>query len=276
MKIAIVTDSTSDISPELAQVHNIFLVPNTIVIDNKSYLDGIDITREEFYRLLPGVSAPPTTATASPGAYFQLYKDLIQQGYERIISIHASSLLSGIFNAASAAAQAFNKVVNVIDSQQVSMGLGFQALTAAEGLANGENFETILSLLGSVRERVRVVAMLDTLEYVRRSGRVSWARANIGNLFQVKAFVEIQAGKVLSLGETRTRHKGVERLKVFLARLGNLEKLAILHTNAENDALQFLQSIDIPLVHKPYIINVTPVIGTHVGPNGLGFAAVTR
>jgi fatty acid-binding protein DegV len=118
--------------------------------------------------------------------------------------------------------------------------------------------------------------MLDTLEYVRRSGRVSWARYNISNLLQIKPFVGVEDGKVIRMGETRTRQKGILRLHHMLSDLGPLEKLAVLHTNAEQDAIQFAEHFKELVNHHPLIINVTSVIGVHVGPNGLGFVAVTE
>jgi fatty acid-binding protein DegV len=118
--------------------------------------------------------------------------------------------------------------------------------------------------------------MLDSLEYVRRSGRVSWARSNLGNLLQIKPFLGIDEGKVIRMGETRTRPKGIERLRKMLSDLGPLERLAVLHTNAEQDAIQFAEEFIKGVARYPHIVNVTSVIGVHVGPNGLGFAAVTE
>lgn len=273
--IAIVTDSTADIPKELTERHNIHVVPNILVIDGKSLEDGKGISRQEFYTELPKMKTFPTTATASSGAYQQLYQHLLQEGFSQILSIHAASLLSGIFNAASLAAQAFGECVRVIDSQYVTLGLGFQALAAAEAALH-EPLESILSLIEDVRRRVRVVAMLDTLEYVRRSGRVSWARAHLGVLLQIKPLVEIRSGRVFRLGEERTRRRGVERLLRHLHNLDKLERLAILHTNAEEEALSILDSLRPELPTQPFCVNVTPIIGAHVGPNGLGFAAVVR
>jgi DegV family protein with EDD domain len=135
----------------------------------------------------------------------------------------------------------------------------------------------ILTYLSDVRRRVRVVAMLNTLEYVRRSGRVSWVTARLGDLLHVKTFVEVRdGGKVMSLGETRTRSKGIQRLKDLIRSHGELEKLAVLHTNAEADARQIVADLDLPLPEPPLVINITTVIGTHVGENALGFAAVVK
>jgi len=274
MTVAIVTDSTCDIPPELADQLDIHVIPNIVVIDGQELEDRKDISRQEFYERLPDMKKPPTTATASSGAYQELYEKLLHRGFENIVSVHASSQLSGICNAANAAAQGFGKRVHVIDSQNVTLGLGFQVIAAAKDAASGKSLEEILATLESMRPRSHVIAMLDTLEYLRRSGRVSWARARLGNLLRIKPFVEVQAGGVVSLGETRTRRKGIERLHHFLIAQGRLEQLAILHTNAEQDARQFLSDLDFQIPANPLIVNVTTVIGTHVGPNGLGFATV--
>jgi len=276
MDISIVTDSTADIPVDLIENYQIEMIPNLIMIDGASLQDGIQISRQEFYQRLPWLNPPPTTATASSGAYHETYEKLFRQGARTILSIHPAVKLSGILNAASSAAQAFGDKVQVLDSGQLSLGLGFQVLAAAEAVRQGASLENVLRLLKDMRQRVRLIAMLDTLEYVRRSGRVSWARARLGNLLQIKPFIELKDGTVFSLGETRTRSKGCQRLKELLHRLGNLERLAILHTNAEAEARQFLADLQLKLPIAPLVINVTTVIGNHVGPNGLGFAAVIR
>ena len=274
MKISLVTDSTCDLPDELIEAHQIHVVPNLIIIQGQEYEDGKGLTRQEFYERLPALKSHPTTATASSGAYQMLYEHLLNTGSAQILSIHASSRLSGIFNAARNAAEAFQERVRVIDSGQISLGLGFQVLEAAEAIEQGASREWIIELVQKVQTRIRVLAMLDTLEYIRRSGRVSWARAHLGNLLRVKLFVEIKAGEVLRCGEARTRQKGIERLGRFLLQLGPLQRLAILHTNALEDARQFLKEISPKIPTTPLVVNVTTVIGAHVGPNGLGYAAI--
>jgi DegV family protein with EDD domain len=276
MNIAFVTDSTADLPQEVLSQFSIHVVPNLIMIQGQSLKDGIDISREEFYEKLPKLNPSPTTATASSGVYQQLYEKLFQQGTDYIISIHAAKVLSGIFNAAVTAAQEFGARVRVLDSEQLSLGLGFQVLAAAEAAALGKSLDVILEKISDVRKRVRVYAMLDTLEYVHRSGRVSWAKARLGNLLRLKIFIELKDGKVFSMGEARTRQKGIQRLIQFFQELGSLERLAILHTNAESDARDFLELITPNIDETPLIVNVNTVIGNHVGPNGLGFAAVIR
>jgi DegV family protein with EDD domain len=276
MSIAIVTDSTADIPDEQAQQLQIHIIPNILVIDGQSMKDGIDISREAFYERLPEMKIPPTTATASSGDYQRLYETLFSKGASNIISIHAAYQLSGILNAASTAAQAFGDRVKVLDSGQVSLGTGFQVLAAAEASMRDASLEAILELIKDVSHRVRLVAMLDTLEYVRRSGRVSWLRAQMGGLLQVKPFFEVKAGEIINLGETRTHSKGVERMMSILRGLGPLERLAVMHSNAEEEARRFLRELNPELHVEPLVVNVTTVIGTHVGPNGLGFAAVIQ
>ena len=276
MKIAIATDSTADIPEEIVARLHIHVVPNLLIINGQSYQDGEGISRQDFYRQLPEMKELPTTATASSGTYQELYQRIFQQGAEQILSIHASGLLSGICNAARIAAQSFKGKVHIYDSGSVTLGLGFQVIAAAEALIDGAPLEAVQQLLSEIHSRVRVIAMLNTLEYVRRSGRVSWARARIGTLLQIKPFVELIEGKVLSKGEVRTRSKGIQRLYELLVAQGPLERLAILHTNAEEDANRFLDRFSQSLPHPPLVVNVTTIIGTHVGPNGLGFAAVRR
>lgn len=276
MRIAIVTDSTADIPYDLAEANHIHIMPNIIIINGQEIKDDASFSRADYYSRLPEMKILPTTATASSGSYTDLYEDLFQQGYNQIISIHASSLLSGIYNAASTAAQAFQNRVYVFDSGQVTLALGFQVLMAAEAAARSSATEQILNMLNNTRPRSRVIAMLDTLDYIRRSGRVSWARASIGNLLRIKPFVELKEGIISSLGEARTRRKGIERLVEIYRKLGPVEHLAILHSNAEEDAFLLKEMVDSKLPGQPLVVNVTTIIGTHVGPNCLGYAVIIK
>lgn len=274
--IAIVTDSTADIPEQIRGELNIHVIPNIIVLEGKNLADEVDITRQEFYEYLSSSKELPTTATASSGAYQQLYGTLIGRGCQHILSIHPPSHLSGIYNAAWIASNEFPGRVTVVDSRQLTLGQGFQVMAAAEAAQAGESLEQVVNAMTSVRKRVRLIAMLDTLEFIRRSGRVSWAKARLGELLRIKPFVEVKDGQVLSLGQSRSTQKGVERLKQLLLSLGPLEQLAILHSNAEEQARRFLSEIPGSLPDNPLVVNITSVIGTHVGPNGIGFVAVLR
>ena len=276
MTVRIVTDSTSDISAELAHEYGVQVVPAILVVEGQSLEDGKGISREELYRRLPTMKTSPTTAAPSSGTFEQVYQALLSHGADQVLSIHVSGLLSGMCNAAKIAARAFGNRVHVVDSCHVTFGLGFQVLAAARAAHMGQTITEIKKLIEGIRQRTHLVAMLDTLEYAHRSGRISWTRYNLGNLLRLKPFLGIKDGVVIRMGETRTRQKGIERLYKLLAELGPLEHLAVLHTNAEADALKFVEMFKSMVKDSPFIINVTSIIGVHVGPNGLGFVAVIK
>jgi DegV family protein with EDD domain len=278
MKLGIVTDSTSDLPAYLVEEHNIQVVPTILVLEGKEYLDGIDITREEFYNRLPSLRTPPTTAAPSIGDFTTPYKTLLSQGCDHIISIHAASQLTTIINVAHEAAKEFPDKVTCIDSGSLSLGLGFQALAAAEESELGVQFA--LDAIASTRKRLQVSAALDTMEYLKRSGRVPGAVAALGGLLSIKPMIELIDGEVKAIGAVRTTKQADESILNYLLGLGDLERLAILHTNAEQRAKQLLNELmnrarrSIP--RDILFVNVTAVIGTHLGPNGLGFAAIKK
>lgn len=278
MKIGIVTDSTSDIPAYLVAEHNIQVVPTILILEGKEYADGIGITREEFYNRLPSLRTPPTTAAPSIGDFTTPYETLLTQGCDHIISIHAASQLTTIVNVARQAAKEFPDKVTCIDSGSLSLGLGFQVLAAAE--ESETDLKSALDAIASTRKRLQVSAALDTMEYLKRSGRVPGAVATLGGLLSIKPMIELVDGEVKAIGAVRTTKQADERILNFLLGLGDLERLAILHTNAEPRARQLLNEL-MSRVRKSIprdilFVNVTAVIGTHLGPNGLGFAAVRK
>jgi DegV family protein with EDD domain len=274
MKIGFVSDSTSDIPVNLAEQLGIEIIPAVVNIDGKSYLDGVDISREEYYMRLPGFTHLPSTSTPSVGSFQERYEKMLIAGVDSVISLHPPSVLSGIFNAARLAAQPFGERIKVLDSGQVSLGLGFQVILAAEAAARGAIQGDVMALLESLHRRVRVTALLETIDYVRRSGRVSWAAAMIGGVLRLHPLVELRDGFVQRLGQARTRLQGIKRLVETLNSWGALERLAVLHTNAESAARQLMEDVKSKVDAPPLLVNVTTAIGTHVGPNGLGFAVV--
>jgi DegV family protein with EDD domain len=274
MNIGFVTDSTSDIPVAMAEQFGIEIVPAVININGRSYADGLEISREDFYTRLPGLTRLPTTSSPSVGEFQERYEKLLKGGKDCILSIHPPDKLSGIFNAARLAAQEFGARVRVLDSGQVSLGLGYQVLLAAESAARGAIQDEVLVLAEGVRKRVRLTALLDTIDYVRRSGRVSWAAAAIGGALRLQPLIELRYGIVYRLGQARTRLQGVHRLVELVNSWGPLERVAVLHTNAESAARQLLEDVKSKVTVPPLLVNVTTAIGTHVGPNGLGFVAV--
>jgi len=273
---AIVTDSTSDIPLDVLSKYNIFQIPVDLMIGNETYLDGFDLSRNDFYIQLPNLKQLPTTAAPSTGRFKSLFEQIFAQGFSEIISIHAASALSGIYNAARLASLEFSQKINVVDSQQLSLGLGFQVIAAAKAAQENLPFQSILKDIESIKERVHVYALLDTFEYIQRSGRISWARARIGSILNIKPIIELKEGEVINRGLSRAREKGIKFLGDVLQKLGPLEDLAVLHTNAAQDGTNFIKQFAPEGNRNPQLMNVTTIIGTHVGPNGLGFAAVVK
>jgi DegV family protein with EDD domain len=276
LSTAIVTDSTSDIPADLRDELGIFQIPVDLTLEDKTYLDGFDLSRNDFYDRLPTLNKLPTTAAPSSGRFQRLYQEIFEKGHTKIISIHAASALSGIYNAARLASKEFQQVIKVVDSEQLSLGLGFQVIQAAKMVQQKLPLESILEAIQSIKERVHVFALLDTFEYIHRSGRVSWAKARLGSILNIKPIVELKTGQVLNQGLARARSRGIQFLGDKLRKLGDLEYLAVLHTNAAETGIRFIKEYAPPEISAPLLVNVTTIIGTHVGPNGIGFAAVVK
>jgi DegV family protein with EDD domain len=278
MKLGIVTDSTCDIPQFLVEENELQVVPCLLVMDGKEYVDGKDITREEFYRQLPSLKTQPTTAAPSIGDFSTRYDFLLTRGCDHVLSIHAAGTLTSILTIARQAASDFGKRVTCIDSTSLSLGLGFQVLAAAEAAELG--LEAALDEVKSTHKRLDVFAALDTMEYLKRSGRVPATVAILGSLLNIKPLIKLTDGEVKAMGAARTTSQANERMSKFLLEGGPLEKLAILHTGAEPRAKEFLnelmQQASQSVPRDILMVNVTTVIGTHVGPNGLGFAAIRK
>ena len=284
MKLGIVTDSTSDLPKYLIEQYELEVVPSILILDGKEYADGIGISREEFYKRLPSLphSSSATTAAPSIGDFSARYDSLLTRGCEHILSIHATGALTTIINSARQAAQGFPEKITVIDSLSLSLGLGFQVLAAAEVAAESAEtgLQAALDAVQATRKRLHLFAALDTMENMRRSGRVPAAVTFLGGLLNIKPLIEITNGEVKAVGAVRTTKQANERMMNFLLEGGLLERLAILHTGAEPRAKEFLntlmQKASQSVPRDVLMVNVTTVIGTHVGPNGLGFAAVRK
>jgi len=280
MKLGIVTDSTCDLPAHVAEQFGIEVVPSILIIDGKEYADGIGISREEFYRKLPSLRTQPTTAAPSIGDFSTRYDKLLTRGCDHILSIHAAGALTSILDIARQASNDFPDRVTCVDSTSLSLGLGFQVLAAAEVAAEELGLQAALNAIESTRKRLHVSAALDTMENLRRSGRVPAAVAMLGSVLKIKPLIELTNGEVKAIGAVRTTKQANQRMLNFLLEGGALERLAILHTGAEPRAREFLdtlmQKASQSVPRDILMVNVTTVIGTHVGPNGLGFAAVRK
>jgi len=272
--IQIVTDSTADIPPELNE--GVTVVPCFVEFGAMSYLDGVDLTREQFYARLANTDVMPTTAAPGVGMFEETYRRVAGDSDE-VISIHVASTLSTIFNSARLGAQAVDpERITVYDSESVTLGMGWMCLAAARAARQGLSRERIVKLLDEMKTRAHIFAALDTLEFLRRSGRVNWASAMVGQVLHIKPIVSVYRGVVKLLERVRTRARSIERLKELAQSLGPLESLAVLHTTAYEAALQLARDLA-HLAPPPIpVVEVTPVIGSHVGLNGLGLAAIVK
>jgi DegV family protein with EDD domain len=278
MKLGIVTDSTSDLPTYLIEQYELEVVPSILILDGKEYADGIGLSREDFYKQLPSLQTQPTTAAPSIGDFSTRYDSLLTRGCDRILSIHPAGQLTTIINSARQAAQDFPGKITLVDSGSLSLGLGFQVLAAVESAELG--LQAALDAIESTRKRLHVSAALDTMENLKRSGRVPATVTFFGGLLNIKPLIELTNGEVKAIGAVRTTKQANERMLNFLLQGGELEHLAILHTGAEPRAKEFLnalmQQASQSVPRDILMVNVTTVIGTHVGPNGLGFAAVRK
>jgi DegV family protein with EDD domain len=270
-KIGLVTDSTADLPPGLAEEAGVAVVPAIVVVDGKGYQDGSGLTRPDFYRTLPTLSQPASTAAPAVEAFEQAYRRLFAGGAARVLSIHLSRRLSGIYGIAAQAARRFGERVAVIDSGQVSLGLGFQVLEAARAIRRGDTWSSALHALADAGRRIRTIAMIEQLDYLRRSGRVDWIRSSLGSLLHVRLLLEVADGIIHRLGQFRTRRRAIEELSTIASGWGPVDRIGVLHSAAEDEARELAARLrPAPPAPPPLVVDVTPVIGTHVGPRCLG------
>ena len=272
--MAIVTDSTADIPPEQAAALGITVIPALVTVGGKSYADGQGLVRSELYLGMASRRDLPTTASPSPMAFEAAYQRLLAGGAQGVVSIHVASQLSAIHAVATQAAKSFPGKVRVVDSGQLSLGLGFQVVEAAQAAAAGADPQSILQAAEAVRRRVRLVAMLDTLEFVRRSGRVSWLRASMSDILQVKLLVRVDGGKVERLALVRTLRRALDDLVGMVPAWGPLGRLAVLHTAAQPAAERLAGRLAAQTGLDPWVVEATTVIGVHIGPGALGISGM--
>ena len=277
MSIKIVTDSTCDLPESVVVENGITVIPCYINMNGRSYLDGVELSRQVFYESLPGLSSVPTTSAPGLGTFVQVYKQLVAEGASGIISVHISASLSNVSNVASLAAQQISAVpVMVFDSGQLTLGTGLLALAAAKAAASGSSMEEIVALLKGMALRVYTFAALDTLEYLRRGGRISGLQNRLGTLLQIKPLLKMHDGKI-AFERARTYGKSIRRLISFVSDLGPLEQLSLVHTHAPHKVEGLRQQAQhlFPPGKAPLCVEVTPAIGAHTGPGAVGFICVT-
>jgi DegV family protein with EDD domain len=276
-RVAVVTDSASDMDPARAASLGISIVPLLVSFGSETFSAGVDMSREDFWQRVKDPSSPiATTAACSPGTFQLAYQKAFDDGAEAIVSVHVADALSGTIKAAQVARQAFaDREIQIVDSFSASMGEGMLAELAVQMAGAGAAAREIAATLEDRRADLQVYLALETLEYLKRGGRISGAQAAIGTLLSVKPIIEIKNSKVETTERVRTRGKARERLiELFSAR--PIERFSVLHTTDANveeftDQLVAAASLDRA---KVTIDLVGPSVGPHLGPGCVGGVAL--
>ncbi len=280
-KIGFVTDSTSDIPVEDAAKYSVEVVPAMIMFGGQSFRDGVDISRSDLYRRMTTQRILPTTSSPSVGAFEEAFEEVLSRGVQKVLSVHLASSLSGIFNSAVIAAKRFPGRVEVVETGQVSMGTGFLILDAAEAAARGAPIEALKKLIADTRNRMRLVALIESLTHLAHSGRLPSLVADIGDFLQIKVLISLYEGTVSRVAQVRTQTRGLTALVDQVRSWGPIERLAIAHADARQlaDGLipqlaESLKGLNRVPKDKTYVIEVTPAIGVHIGPGAVGVIAM--
>lgn len=273
--LRIVTDSTCDLPQAIVEQLGITVIPLFINIGQQAYLDGVEMSREAFYRGLPTFETHPKTAAPGPDRFRQIYEQLAAEGATQILSIHISETLSATVDMArTAAKEVRGTAVTVLDSGQLSLGMGFMVERAAELAAAGEKLADIQAQLTELGRRIHVFAAIDTLEYLRRSGRMNGVIASIGSLLKLKPLLKMHQG-VATSERVRTLTSAYQRLLALLQDAAPFERVALVHTHSQARAAEVRQLAAHLLPDDVMSVDITPVLGAHLGPNAVGFACIS-
>jgi DegV family protein with EDD domain len=271
-KLAIVTDSTADLSPGLAEELGVTIVPLQVIFGNEAYREGVDITTEEFYERLVKSRPLPTTSAPSVGDFQEVYERLLKE-VDSIVSIHIGAKLSGTVQAAQTARQSLVKPerIEIVDSQMISLAMGFAIMDAVEAAHGGAKLAVVKAVAESALQRVQVRFMLDTLEYLRRGGRVGHARAYLGTLLSIKPILSFREGELYPEERVRTRPRGLERMIQWAVRQQKVKRVAVGHSTTPDEAESIRERLAMAFPNvKVHLIRFGPVLGTHAGPGIVG------
>jgi len=277
-KIAVVTDSTTYLPPELAKKHNISVAPQVLIWGDQTYKDGVDMQSGEFFTRLKSTKVMPTTSQVAVISFQEIFQDLVDKGYE-VLALLVSSKLSGTVQSALQARDMMGLArdkVNVVDSQSVAMALGFQALAVARAIEAGASLKESIALAEKSHEYTGVFFAVDTLEFLHRGGRIGGAQRFIGSALNLKPILAIQDGRVEGIERIRTKNKAQDRILELCVEKVNRRspvRLATLHANAAEDAKALLIRAEQALNPIESIFTeVSPTVGTHAGPGTVGLA----
>ena len=278
MSVRIITDSTADIPAEQASAADITVVPLTVFFGDEAYLDGVELDNASFYRKLQASKNLPRTSQPSPAAFQEAFLRLIDEGADAILSIHLSSKLSGTYQSACTARDTLpegtKKIpIDVVESKSISIGMSHAILLAAQEAKSGLALPEIKVHLLDDLSRTRVMAVLDTLEYLRRGGRIGGARALLGNMLSFKPMVSLKDGEVIPIGQPRTRTKAYARMAQLVAEMGKLEYVSVAQSTEETGE-QMAEALKAVYSGPIARYKLGAVLGTHTGPGTAAVATV--
>ncbi len=265
--ICVVTDSACDLTAAQAEDHQVRVVPLSIRFGDEELVDRVELSTKEFWdRVITG-SVMPATAAPAPGAFHQVFEEAADEGAEGVLCINLSSKLSATHQAARAAADMAGRIpIEVVDSMQVTMGLGLLVLAAAELAAAGRSLADITAEVLDLRARTRVMGVVASLDFLRRGGRIGNAAHLVGSLLSIKPVIEVRDGVVEVESKQRTRSRSLQYLASKASAFGPLERIAVANGAAE-DFEEFLGYLhDAQATHPLVVSDLGPVIGSHAGP----------
>lgn len=274
-QVRVVTDSTADLLPDIAARLGILVVPLNVHFGDEAYLDGVEITSDEFFQRLASARQLPRTSAPSPGSFRKAYESLLPDA-SGIVCVTVGSKLSSTYNSAVVAAQQLQQApVRVVDSGSASMALGFAALAAAESAGTGAALDEVERVARETSERAGILFYADTLEYLQKNGRIGRAAGLVGSVLQVKPVLTIADGEAALYQRARTRSKAIQSLVDWAAKRRQAQRMAVIWSTSEDDLNRLLDGLS-PLFPRDDIIvtRYGPVIGSHVGPGGLGIIVV--
>jgi DegV family protein with EDD domain len=275
-KVAIVTDSTAYLPPEIIAEYEIQVVPLVVIWDGESYRDGLDITPTEFYTRLEKSQTLPSTSQPSAGAFKEVFNKLLQEK-KAVVAILISSGISGTVNSAlQAQAEIGSDQVVVIDSQTASMAIGLHVLAAARKAADGGSLDEVKEIALQAQHNTNVVFAVDTLEFLHKGGRIGGAKRFLGSMLNLKPILEMNGGLIEAVDSVRTQKRALARLISLVEEKAGGEKplrLAVFHSNVPEQARDLLEDAETALSpDETFLAELSPAIGTHVGPGTLAIA----
>jgi DegV family protein with EDD domain len=276
MPVKIITDSTSDLKPQIANELGITVVPLYIHFGTESYLDGVDLTTEEFYQKLASSKTLPTTAVPSPASFAQVYDKLAQETDE-IVVIALASKLSSVHEMESQAIALMKRKcrIELIDSKAGCMALGLIAIAAAKAANAGASLDEVVDVTSENIGRTDLRIAFDTLEYLRRGGRIGMAQAFLGSMLKVNPILTLKNGKAHPVARKRSRSKAIDYLYDFAMGYSNIEEMAIEDATTPDEAEILAERLSARFPRERiYRTKVSPVVGTHVGPHVLAVSVL--